>query len=56
MPLDAVFLIPVRFDECRVPVRIQKEVQYVDLFPEWDSGIRRITGIISKEIRRRREK
>ena len=56
MPLDEVFLIPVRFDECRVPVRIQKEVQYVDLFPDWNPGIKRITEIISKEMRRRREK
>ncbi len=55
MPLDEIFLIPVRFDECRVPVRIQREVQYVDLFPEWDVGIRRITGIIGKEVRRRKE-
>jgi hypothetical protein len=54
MPLDEVFLIPVRFDECRVPVRIQKEVQYVDLFPEWELGIRRITAIIGKEVHRRR--
>jgi hypothetical protein len=54
MPLDEVFLIPVRFDECQVPFRIQKEVQYVDLYPDWDAGIRRITGIIEKEVRRRR--
>lgn len=56
MPLDSIFLIPIRFDNCRVPVRIQKEVQYVDLFPEWDSGIRRITNIMGKEVRRRRLK
>jgi TIR domain len=56
MPLDEVFLIPVRFDECRVPVRIQKEVQYVDLFPNWDIGIRRIIEIINKEMTRKREK
>lgn len=53
MPLDEVFLIPVRFDECRVPARIQREVQYVDLFPDWDVGIRRITAMIGKEIHRR---
>ena len=54
MPLDEVFLIPVRFDECYVPVRIQKEYQYTDLFPDWDAGIRRITSIIGKEVRRRK--
>src|SRR5580658_8538943 len=33
VPLDDVFLIPVRLDDCRVPARIQRETQYVDLFP-----------------------
>jgi hypothetical protein len=56
MPLDEVFLIPIRFDDCRIPVRIQKEVQYVDLFPDWDAGISRIASIMGKEIRRRRDK
>ncbi len=27
VPLDDVFIIPVRLDECRVPARIQKELQ-----------------------------
>jgi len=48
IPLDDVFLIPVRFDECRVPMRIQRETQYVDLFPDWEAGFARILTIISK--------
>src|SRR5262249_52401085 len=31
MPLDRSFLLPVRFDDCRVPARISREFQYVDL-------------------------
>jgi hypothetical protein len=27
LPLDEVYLIPVRLDDCRVPARIQREVQ-----------------------------
>jgi hypothetical protein len=51
VPLDQVFLIPVRLDECRVPSRIQREVQYIDLFPDWEAGIRRIVQAIEKQIR-----
>jgi len=52
MPLDDVFLIPVRLDECRVPNRIQRETQYVDLFPDWRAGFERVLRIIESQIRR----
>jgi hypothetical protein len=42
MPLDRTFLLPVRFDDCRVPNRIQKEFQYVNLFPDWKAGFARL--------------
>jgi hypothetical protein len=51
IPLDEVFLIPVRLDECRVPVRIQHETHYVDLFPGWEVGMARIVGMIEKQRR-----
>jgi hypothetical protein len=46
VPLDEVFFIPVRLDDCRVPARIQRETQYVDLFPDWAVGFERIVRII----------
>lgn len=49
VPLDDVFLIPVRLDECRVPARIQRETQYIDLFPDWERGMERIAGAIEKQ-------
>jgi hypothetical protein len=52
MPLDDVFLIPVRLDECRVPTRIQRETQYVDLFPDWRAGFERVLRIIESQVRR----
>jgi hypothetical protein len=52
IPLDDVFLIPVRLDDCRVPARIQRETQYVDMLPNWDAGIARILSIIGKQRRR----
>jgi hypothetical protein len=54
IPLDDVFLIPARLDDCRVPVRIQRETQYVDLFPDWDAGLARIAGIIARQREMRR--
>jgi hypothetical protein len=50
IPLDDVFLIPARLDDCRVPARIQRETQYVDLFPDWDRGFARILQIIERQI------
>lgn len=46
LPLDEVYFIPVRLDECQVPLRIQRETHYVDLFPDWDEGFARILDII----------
>jgi TIR domain-containing protein len=51
VPLDDVFLIPARFDDCRVPVRIQRETHYVDLFPDWNSGLARIVAIIDYQVK-----
>jgi TIR domain len=50
VPLDEVFIIPVRLDDCRVPVRIQKETQYVDLFPDWNAGLQRVFRIIESQM------
>ncbi len=49
VPLDEVFLIPVRLDDCRVPMRIQREMQYVDLFPDWNTGFDRILRIVETQ-------
>lgn len=53
VPLDSVFLIPVRLDECRVPRTIRRELQYVDLFPDWDRGTRRLVNTMRRDMRRR---
>jgi hypothetical protein len=46
LPIDDVFLIPVRLDDCRVPARIQRETQYVDLFPDFLSGVESVVATI----------
>ncbi|HEX5430761.1 MAG TPA: TIR domain-containing protein, partial [Bryobacteraceae bacterium] len=49
-PLDRLFLIPVRFEVCPVPRRISDHVQYVDLFPGWDRGVRRIVRSLQRSV------
>ena len=53
-PLDETFLIPVRLEACPVPKRISEQVQYVDLFPDWDKGIRRLVRSVRKTVRGRK--
>jgi len=52
VPLDDVFLIPVRLDACAVPASIRREIQYIDLFPDWERGFRRIVTILTRQLRR----
>jgi hypothetical protein len=49
LPLDEVYFIPVRLDSCQVPLRIQRETQYVDLFPDWGTGFERILEIVDAQ-------
>ena len=53
LPMDEVFLIPLRLDDCPIPARIRRELQYVDLFPDWRRGFQRIVAIIQRELRKR---
>jgi hypothetical protein len=53
VPLDDLYLMPVRLEECRVPGRISAEVQYVDLFPDFEAGVRRLIAAITLEWARR---
>lgn len=48
LPLDHLFVVPVRFEPCEVPRRISDQVQYVDLFPDWDRGLKRILRAVRK--------
>jgi hypothetical protein len=46
LPLDDVFLIPVRLDDCRMPARIRREIHYIDLFPEWRRGLDQLLAML----------
>jgi len=53
MPLDEIYLIPVRLADCVVPASVSRNIQYVDLFPDWDAGLRRLLAVLSAEARKR---
>jgi len=52
-PLDGVFLLPVRLEACAVPSQIAERVQYVDLFPDWERGVKRLARSIRRAARGR---
>ena len=48
LPLEEIYIIPARLEECRVPPRLSREFQYVDLFPDWEKGFRRILAAMRR--------
>ena len=54
LPLDEVFLLPIRLDACPIPVDVAREMHYVDLFPNWEDGIDRLLEVIRRQSRRPR--
>jgi len=47
-PPDRLFLIPARLDDCRPQHPELQELQWVDLFPDWNSGWQAILKSINK--------
>lgn len=56
IPLDEIFFIPLRLDECVVPPRIANRVQYIDLFPDWDAGVKNIIRVMREQCANRKRK
>ena len=49
VPAGRVYLIPARLDAC-VPANLElRKLNWVDLFPDWDDGVRRIEKVIERE-------
>jgi hypothetical protein len=55
LPLEDIFLIPARLEKCHVPATLNREWQYIDLFPDWDKGVNRIIGSIRRHLTRRNQ-
>ncbi len=41
-PESEVYIIPVRLNDCDIPFEKLEVIQYVDLFPDWNNGIKQI--------------
>ena len=54
IPLDDVFVLPVRLDDCEIPAQLAGRLQYVDLFPDWQKGVRRLVRMIGRESARQK--
>jgi hypothetical protein len=54
MPLDEIYIVPLRLDDCAVPRTIRHELQYIDLFPDWNGGIVRLLTMLRREVEHRR--
>jgi hypothetical protein len=39
VPADHPFFLPIRLDACKIPATIAKRVHYLDLFPDWQTGV-----------------
>jgi len=46
LPESEVYVIPVRIDNCNPSHDVLNELHWVDLFPDWDSGIEKINKSI----------
>jgi TIR domain len=53
-PLDDIFIVPVRLDDCQVPARVMRELHYVDLFPELEPGFQRVARMMKDQLVRKR--
>lgn len=52
-PEGLIFAIPVRLDDCNIPYEKFKKLHRVDLFPDWNQGIKRLLrtfGISLNEV------
>ena len=50
-PQDDVFFVPVRLDDCELPRRISSTTHYVDLFPDWNRGVRKLISALRRKAR-----
>jgi TIR domain len=56
VPLEEIFLVPVRLSDCEVPLQIARRTQYIDLFPEWEAGLKTLLLMMKGQTTQREEK
>ena len=56
MPLEDIFLVPVRLTDCEVPVEVARTTQYIDLFPDFETGVNALTRMMTSQALKRRKR
>lgn len=49
-PPDQIFLVPARLDDCQPKHPELLDLQWVDLFPDWDAGLEQILKVIENHL------
>jgi hypothetical protein len=49
IPLDEIFVVPLRLDACELPRSIAHQFQYIDLFPDREAGVRRLIEMMRRD-------
>jgi len=50
VPEDRIFLIPARLEDCGLPVFALREINHIDLFPDYDVGLHEILAALSGDM------
>ncbi len=53
VPLEDIFLVPVRLSDCEIPREISERTQYIDLFPDHQAGIQTLARMMTAQALRR---
>lgn len=48
VPLDQIFIVPIRFDNCTLPHTISHHLQYIDFFPDPARGRERLVAMMRR--------
>ena len=56
MPYGDIFLVPVRLSDCEVPIEIARTTQYIDLFPDFETGVNALTRMMTSQALKRRKR
>ncbi len=48
LPAEDAFLIPVRLDSCDIPELISRKIHYLDVYPDFDAGVKKLVRALRK--------
>ena len=46
VPFDQVYFVPARLENCTVPLRIEQQLEVIDLFPDLERSAKRLIQLI----------